>query len=140
MSRALQILVLATALAAAGGAHALPVAAPLAGEPPALVEPVQAFCGPYRCFARPFWRYRSGAGFLPYRRFGFAPARPRFAPFGFRRFGDTGGSAASGASTVTAASAAGSAVSGASERRYSTVTDLARLRGWSASFPMKTAV
>jgi hypothetical protein len=87
MSRALQILVLATALAAAGGAHALPVAAPLAGEPPALVEPAQAFCGPYRCFARPFWRYRSGAGFLPYRRFGFAPARPRFAPFGFRRFG-----------------------------------------------------
>lgn len=91
MSRALRILVLAAALAAAGGARALPVAAPLAREPRVLMEPVQAFCGPYRCFARPVWRYRSGAGFLPYRRFGFAPARPRFAPFGFRRFGGYGG-------------------------------------------------
>ncbi len=26
------------------------------------------------------------------------------------------------------------------DRAYSTVTDLARLRGWSTSFPMKTAV
>ncbi len=90
MARTLRILILAGALAAAGNAHALPIAAPPAAARRA-AEPVQAFCGPYRCFARPFWRYRPGAGFLPFRRFGFAPPRPRFAPFGFRRFGGYGG-------------------------------------------------
>ena len=83
--RVLRILVLAGALASAGSAEALPVPAAMRAGTGA--EPVQAFCGPYRCFARPFWRYRSGAGFRPFRRFGFAPPPPRFAPFGFRRFG-----------------------------------------------------
>ena len=54
------------------------------------VQPVQAFCGPFRCGARPFWRYRSGAGFLPYRRFGLAPGRPRFAPDDMLRFRGAG--------------------------------------------------
>lgn len=86
MTRMSRILILAGALAAPGSADALPVAAAAR----LAAEPVQAFCGPNRCFARPFWRYRSGAGFLPYRRFGFAPPGPRFAPFGFRRFGGYG--------------------------------------------------
>ena len=85
----LRVLVLAGVLASTGGAAALPIPVPLRAG--AAAEPVQAFCGPYRCSARPFWRYRSGAGFLPYRSFGFAPPAPRFAPFGFRRFGGPGG-------------------------------------------------
>ncbi|MGI4765150.1 MAG: hypothetical protein ACRYGP_08820 [Janthinobacterium lividum] len=88
--RALRILVLAAALGAAGKASALPVAAPM--EKQGLrAESIQAFCGPFRCFARPFWRYRSGAGFRPFRRFGYPAPRPRFAPFGFRRFDAPGG-------------------------------------------------
>lgn len=84
---ALRIIVLAGALAVTGAADAMPMNALLARQARPVADPVQAFCGPHRCFPGPFWRYRSGAGFLPYRRFGFAPARPRFAPFAFRRFG-----------------------------------------------------
>ena len=51
-------------------------------------EAVQFACGPYRCGARPFWRYGDRRGFFPMRRFGPPPAR-RFGyrPFGFGRFG-----------------------------------------------------
>jgi hypothetical protein len=90
--RGLRMVVLAGALAAAGAAHALPADASLAATARLAVDPVQAFCGPARCFARPFWRYRSGAGFRPYRGPGAVPPPPfRFAPFGFRRFGNEGG-------------------------------------------------
>ena len=132
MLRALRILAVAGVLAAAGDAEALPITAPRPDVLGLAEEHVQAFCGPYRCFARPFWRYRSGAGFLPYRRFGFAPARPRFAPFGLGHFG--GGGRFGRWRALRRLSALLSAAA------YSTVTDLARLRGWSASFPMKTAV
>jgi hypothetical protein len=48
-------------------------------------------CGPYRCFRRPLWRYGSGRGFFPLRRFGPPPARRfYYRPFGFRRFGGFG--------------------------------------------------
>lgn len=88
--KALRILVLAGALAHPGIAAALPVPGPMPPPGPA-AEPAQAFCGPYRCFAGPFWRYRSGAGFRRFGGPGFAPARPfGFAPFGFRRFGGFG--------------------------------------------------
>ena len=90
MMRALRILVFAIALAATGRADALPMSAGPAAETRPGSEPFQAFCGPDRCFARPVWRYRSGSGFLPFRRFGFMPPRPRFAPFGFRPFGGPG--------------------------------------------------
>ncbi len=90
MTRMSWVLILAGALAAPGGVGAVPVTLPIAATSRLAAEPVQAFCGPNRCFARPVWRYRSGAGFLPYRRFGFAPPGPRFAPFGFRRFGGYG--------------------------------------------------
>ena len=87
---ALRILVLAAVLTTASHASALPTPAPVVGQG-SQIESVQAFCGPFRCFARPVWRYRSGAGFRPYRHFDFPAARPRFAPFGFRRFGPPGG-------------------------------------------------
>ena len=55
-------------------------------------ERVALVCGPFRCVQRPFWRYGSGTGFRPLRRFGFAPARPfLYPPLAFGRFGGYGG-------------------------------------------------
>jgi hypothetical protein len=78
-------LVLSAALAWCGGAFALPVAP----EPWSRgLLPAQMVCGPYRCFRRPLWRYGTGRGFFPLRRFGPPPARRfYYRPFGFRRFG-----------------------------------------------------
>ncbi len=60
--------------------------------PGAGVERVALVCGPFRCVQRPFWRYGSGTGFRPLRRFGFAPARPfGHPPLAFGRFGGYGG-------------------------------------------------
>ena len=61
-------------------------------RPRAEVERVALICGPFRCVQRPFWRYGSGTGFRPLRRFGFAPARPfGYPPLAFGRFGGYGG-------------------------------------------------
>ncbi len=88
-------LVLAAAMAWCGGAGAVQ------GQGPRWdggVEQVRMACEGFGCAPRPLWRYGSGRGFFPMRRFGPPPVRRfgfrplgfrpiGFRPLGFRRFG-----------------------------------------------------
>ncbi len=84
--RSLQSLGLAAAIAfsvadaaSAGPMSAAPVAPLVAFDATSSVETVRLFCGPFRCFHRPGWRYGYGHGF---RRFGYG-----YRGYGFRRYG-----------------------------------------------------